>query len=967
VHSEEIVMRDQHRIDGLQPLQAPAQTDPAEASGFVLTAAVLSAASTAAASPSTPPLYAASDAPATLDADYVGTPGNDSQNGTASTDFMYGQGGNDTLRGLGSFDVLDGGDGNDLLDGGEGDDSLWGQAGNDTLIGGPGIDTLKGGDGFDVAAYDNETNPIRADVGAARVVVVVGGVGVNEFLDAIEGIAGGDGNDTIDGSSTGNLLLGRGGDDTVKGADGVDSLYGDGGNDVLNGGSGADLVDGGPGNDTIVSLGGETFDSVHGGDGVDVLDHSATTLSGATFNFAAGTITVAGIAASTVVSGIEVYLDGSGSNTIYSSGDGRYQGNDGNDTLHAAAGGVGETLDGGGGTDWLDTTHWIHFYSINLATGVTNYEESFVNFENANTGSGSDTIIGTAGANAITTNGGNDSVLGDAGNDTINGGAGNDTLEGGAGTDEASYVGATGAVSVNLGLAGAQNTLGAGTDTLLSFENIVGSSFNDTLTGTASGNVISGGAGIDSINGGAGSDTVNGDAGNDRLSGGLASSTVNGGADNDTITDVNLNSPGDVFDGGAGEDTLVADFAFLDAVLFDLASGWMRFSGTTFDTISNIEHLTVGGGADVIGSAVNNAITIRDTGSSNNNTIRAGAGNDQVVAGIGNDSVGGEAGDDRLNGGIGNDTLDGGAGIDTMIGFEGSDTYHVDNPADQIFEIGTLAAEIDTVVSSITLTLGTTLEKLTLTGTAAIDGTGNTLANRIAGNTGANLLTGDAGNDTLSGGAGADTMVGGAGNDICYVGIAGDRVIETSSGGSADLVYSSVTRTLDAWVEKLVLTGTAALNGTGNGLANTLTGNGAANLLAGGSGNDTLSGGAGNDRLDGGLGNDSLIGGSGADLFRFASALNASTNVDRISGFVAAADTIQLENAVFVGVGFAGALAAGAFRAGSGAGDANDRVIYHAATGQLFFDPDGTGAAAKLLFAIVAPGTAVTAADFVIT
>jgi Ca2+-binding RTX toxin-like protein len=950
-------MPDTTRIDGLQSLPVAPETDPADDSGFVLTVAVLSAASTAAASPSTPLLDAASDAPARLDATIPGTAGNDLLVGTSEADFMQGLGGNDTIEAFAGADYLDGGANNDTLNGGNG---------NDTLVGGSGIDRLNGGNDFDIANYANEFSPITAFLATNTVYVLEGA----ETLSAVEGIFGGSSNDNITGDSAANLLSGRGGNDTLFGGEGVDSLVGDAGNDALSGGAGVDRINGGDGADTISVLDGESYDNIDaGGDGSeDVLDHSAITQSGTTFNFATNQITGAGVV-QLLLYGVDVYLDGSGSNTIRSDGSGRYEGNGGNDTLHAASG-VSETLDGGDGTDLLDTTDWIGIYEINLATGFTNYGESFVNFENAITGGGNDTIIGTAGANAITTNGGNDSVLGDAGNDTINGGAGNDTLDGGAGTDEASYVGASGYVSVILALAGAQNTLGAGMDTLVNFENLVGSSFNDTLTGSASSNVISGGAGIDSINGGAGSDTVNGGDGNDRLYGGFAGGaidTVNGGIGNDVIYDVNLNIAGDDFDGGAGEDTLVADFDFLDAVQFDLASGRMSYSGVTFDTIADIEHLTVGGGADVIGSAANNTITVRDTGSLHDNTIHAGAGNDLVVAGIGNDSVRGEAGNDTLNGGTGNDTLNGGAGIDTMIGFEGSDTYYVDDPADQIFEIGTLATEIDTVVSSVTYTLGTTLEKLTLTGTTAINGTGNALANRIAGNTSANRLTGDAGNDTLSGGAGADTMVGGAGNDVYYVGISGDVAVETSSGGTADLVYSSITRTLDAWVERLVLTGTGAINGTGNGRNNTLTGNAAANVLAGATGNDTLSGGSGADTLDGGTGNDSLTGGTGLDTFRFATALNSASNVDRINAFIAADDRLLLDDAVFAGIGPVGALAASRFHTGASAADALDRVIYDKATGKLYFDVDGSGAAATILFATVAANTTLTAADIFIT
>lgn len=324
--------------------------------------------------------------------------------------------------------------------------------------------------------------------------------------------------------------------------------------------------------------------------------------------------------------------------------------------------------------------------------------------------------------------------------------------------------------------------------------------------------------------------------------------------------------------------------------------------------------------------ATTHSVTIKVTDSDNLSFQKA------FTIGVNNVSpevVVGDAAANKFVGGSGNDSLDGGAGADTLWGGLGNDTY-VTAGGDVIADAGGL----DTVKSSVSYALSASLENLILTGAVAINGTGNAGANSLNGATssGANLLIGLGGNDTYTVGT-------------------GDRISEASTGGNDLVTSSAVSLNLNsfAFVERATLTGTAHLALTGNSVANTLQGN------------------AGNNLIAGGLGNDVLGGGTGSDAFIFNTALNTTTNRDTITDYSTAADTIRLENAIFTGLGLAtGVLTSTKFAASTtgAAQDAFDRILYNTVTGVLSYDPDGTGSAKAVQFALLANKPGLTASEF---
>ncbi|MEN8274388.1 putative Ig domain-containing protein [Acinetobacter seifertii] len=272
-----------------------------------------------------------------------------------------------------------------------------------------------------------------------------------------------------------------------------------------------------------------------------------------------------------------------------------------------------------------------------------------------------------------------------------------------------------------------------------------------------------------------------------------------------------------------------------------------------------------------------------------NQTINGTSNADTLYGASGNDTLTGQAGNDILYGQAGNDTLNGGTGNDTMYGGKGDDTYIVDSTADVVSE--SVNEGTDTVQSSVTYTLVNNVENLTLTGTTAINGTGNALNNVIIGNSAINTLTGGAGDDYLDGGVGADKLLGGTGNDSYVIDNTGDIVTE-NTGEGIDTVLSSITYTLGNNLENLTLTGSTAINGTGNALNNVLVGNSAINTLTGGAGDDYLDGGAGADKLLGGLGNDTYVIDNSGDIVTE----NASEGIDTVLSSITYTLGSNLEN-----------------------------------------------------------------------
>jgi serralysin len=425
--------------------------------------------------------------------------------------------------------------------------------------------------------------------------------------------------------------------------------------------------------------------------------------------------------------------------------------------------------------------------------------------------------------------------------------------------------------------------------------------------------------------------TVNGTKGADTLLGTDAGDTIYGNNGNDFLKGY---GGSDHLVGGEGIDT--ASYADSTVgVVVNLVRG-LGFGGTAEgDTLSGIENL--------YGSPYNDIFT----------------GDDQanLLLGLdGNDILKGGGGADQLDGGFGDDTFKGGGGADMLVGGPGIDTadYSVSEVGVRVFlyvNVGSFGEAHGDRFRGIENVTGSAYSDHLEGDSGANVLRGLDRGDELYGNGGEDTLDGGAGSDFLYGQDGNDRLIGGPDDDYYYVEDAGDVVVEQGGAGS-DTVYTWVNYTLTpgADVERLLAVNpfdTTAINLTGNASGNLVRGN------------------AGNNVLNGGDGRDELTGLDGQDRFLFDTTLNAATNLDVITDFNVADDTVWLDDDIFSsGLTTNNSVAGSQFVIGPAALDAGDRIIYNNATGDVLYDSDGTGPTPAVQFARLSAGLPLTNFDF---
>ena len=694
----------------------------------------------------------------------------------------------------------------------------------------------------------------------------------------IERAIGGVGNDHITGNSIDNDLIGNAGDDTLLGGPG---------NDTLHGGPGADVLDGHTGIDT-----------------------AAYTDSDAAVNVNLATKSARGGHATgdTLIS-IE-NLTGSRYNDTLTG--------DSNDNV--LNGGTGaDTLDGQTGADTATYTDSAVAVNINLATksarGGHATGDTLISIENL-TGSRYD-----------------DTLIGDSNDNILNGGTGADTLDGQTGTDTATYTDSDAAVNVNLSTNTARGGHATG-DTLASIESLVGSRYNDTLTGDGGANILAGLEGDDRLYGGpqGGDDTLLGGAGNDHLYGGLGmdillggpgTDLLRGGPDTDTLDggtgdDLLDGGPGaDVLSGSAGLDT--ADYSKSDAGvtvrLHTLTALGGYAQGDTFgqlvptqytkadgslasELLPDIEHITGSAHADVLaGDRRNNILD----GQAGDDTLYGGpgGGDDVMLGGEGDDRIYGGTGDDRLTGGPGHDGLYGGAGNDTLYGGTGNDHLRgekgndvlIFSPGHDIFDGGTghdtisFKEETAAVILDLNDPSSLSIEILSIEGIMGTHFndtlTGDAEDNQLIGLAGNDILKGGPGDDRFQPGPGTDTVDGGAGTDTIDYSKAQSNIITSSTAIASADVLTNIEIIIGSNYNDILAGPGITPNVTDSGKVSSFTYH-----IHHDHNNITIYGGAGDDNIKSGNGNDTLYGGLGNDVIWASggnNTLNGGPGRDRIT------------------------------------------------------------------------------------
>lgn len=852
---------------------------------------------------------------------------------------------NDHISGTEYADILTGMAGNDYLYGGNGDDIIDGGAGDDTINGGPGIDTVS-----HLSAALGVTVSLNTGGYSGQNTV---GVGIDIIWDC-ENLTGSNFNDILEGNGINNIINGAAGDDIIKGMLGVSHTYiGGSGTDTLSyassdtyapvsinlslaasqsSGSGTTLtlsgienLVGSAYNDTLIGDANANIiegrggnDNLNGGLGIDTVSY-ASAATGVTVNLAITSSQNTVGAGTDTISGFESLI-GSAFNDILT----------GDANANTIEGGLGnDTLNGGLGVDTASYVSAGAAVTVSLATTAAQ-----------NTlGAGTDTL---SGIENLIGSAFNDTLTGDDNANTLEGGLGNDALTGGLGIDAVSYASAAAAVTVNLTTTTAQNTIGAGTDTLSGFENLIGSDFNDVLAGSSVGNILYGGLGNDSLDGGLANDTLYGGAGNDKY---IYSS--GSGKGNDIIEDESGAADQVAF----GAAYTAANTSLVRVGQYDLAlvSGGQNlfYIKNQFTLDGSIESIKWGDGSilnlltynhPLNGTAAGETLYGTSYGAAVGDVINALGGADTVYAGDGNDVVSGgddgdflygENGNDLLNGNLGNDTLNGGAGSDTASYVDAASFVAVNLSV--VTAQNTLGSGVDTLID---------IENIT----------GSLFDDVLIGSDAANTIDGMDGNDMIKGGLGDDTLIGGVGTDtLTYAGSATSIAVNLATltaqdtlgagidtlSGFENLIGSAFNDTLTgdanantiegclgndtlngglgvdtvsyASASALVKVNLATLTAQNSSGAGTDTLSAFENILGsiyndtltGNTGANTIDGGSGNDVIQGGLGDDSLIGGLGTDTVTYAAAsaaiaLNLATltaqntggaGTDTLSGF----------------------------------------------------------------------------------